>query len=155
MEFEYGILASTEPVGSLREHVHISAPVDTVWARILDVPNNSSWFTSIERSWCEADPLTGRPMRLVKVGSGATLTEDIVRVDSIQRRLQYRLRPFALITHHLATIDVIDTSALTGSASAMVLYSTELAPAALAVAFGGATRRALDELKLQLEEEQN
>jgi Polyketide cyclase / dehydrase and lipid transport len=151
MSFDFGTLALTEPVGSLREHVLISAAPQVVWNRVSDVANHSSWFISIEASSCQADPITGRPIRLVKSRNGATLTEDIIRVDSIQRRIQYKLRPFAFITHHLATVDVIDTTTLTGSPSSMVIYSTELTPATLAIAFGAASRDALDALKQQIE----
>ncbi len=151
VEFNFGLLGVTEPVGSIREHVIIEVPPDLVWSRIADVENNSSWFTSLQTSWCDLDNATGRPVRMVVGGTGLAMTEDIIRVDSVQRRLQYRLRPIGFITHHLATIDVLDVTDLTGAPTSMVVYSTELSPAPLAVAFGGATRQALDTLKTQTE----
>jgi Polyketide cyclase / dehydrase and lipid transport len=167
-DLSFETLGLTEPVGSMREHVLIFAPVDAVWARVADVPNNSSWFTALDASWCEADPETGRPLRMVTTPTGMTMVEDIVRVDAIARRLQYRLRPGPIFDQHLATIDVIDLCELSGHPPSgppsghppsdhtqkpitLVVYSTELRPAPLAIAFNGATRAALDTLKQQTE----
>ena len=152
VEFNFELVGLTEPVGSHRAQAIIHAPAATVWSRIADVANNSSWFTSLSRSWCEVDALTGFPVRMVIGGTGMTMVEDIIRVDSVQRRLQYRLRPFGFITHHLATIDVHDVSELAGQPTSMIVYSTELAPAPLAVAFGAATHEALLNLKRQIED---
>lgn len=151
VEDEFATLALTEPVGSVREQVAIAAPGDAVWARIADVPNNSSWFLDIAKSWCESDTKSGRVIRKVQMRTGMTFIEDIIRVDAVQRRLQYRMRSVAFLKNHLATIDVIDTSALTSSASCMVVYSTEMEPGSVSLSFGAATLRALITLKTQME----
>lgn len=138
----------------MREHSIIFAPADAVWARIADVPNNSSWFTALDASWCEPDPESSRPLRMVTTPTGMTMVEDIVRVDAIARRLQYRLRPGPIFDQHLATIDVIDLCELSDRPEkpiTLVVYSTELRPAPLAIAFNGAARAALHTLKQQTE----
>jgi hypothetical protein len=140
-------LGLTAQWGSVRAHAVIEVPAAAAWERIADVPNNASWFTSLVKSWCDTDPETGRPVRFVTTPTGVTMTEDILLVDHDQRRLQYRLRANPIMTHHLATIDVIELSV----ASCLVMYSTDLAPRPLALAFGAATQRALDTLKQQLE----
>jgi hypothetical protein len=151
MAVELVTLGLTAKWGSVRANTVIEVPADAAWARIADVPNNASWFTSLVKSWCEADPETGRPVRFVTTPTGMTMTEDILLVDHDQRRLQYQLRANPIMTHHLATIDVIELSAST----CLVIYSTDLAPRPLALAFGGATQRALHTLKEQLESQRS
>jgi hypothetical protein len=155
----FGTLGLTAKWGSVRSEVLIQCSADAAWARIADVANNASWFTSLAESWCETDPDNGRPIRMVKLGNGATLVEDLIVVDHVQRRLQYQLRPAMMFTHHLATVDVIDVSALAGSPTSgsptsgqcIVVYSTDLSPRPLALAFGAGARQALTTLKQQLE----
>ncbi len=148
-------LGLTAKWGSVRVEELIACSADDAWARIADAANNASWFTSLTASWLEADPETGRVIRKVTMPTGATMIEDLVLVDHVQRRLQYQLRPVAVIAHHLATIDVIDLSALAGDLGrpcCLVVYSTDLSPRPLALAFAAGTRRALATLKQQLTE---
>jgi hypothetical protein len=154
---DFATLGLTAPWGSVRAEVAIQCAADLAWARIADVANNASWFTSITQSWCEPDPDNGRPLRKVALANGAVLVEDLIVVDHVQRRLQYQLRPALVFTHHLATIDVIDLSRLSdlsGStvAQCLVVYSTDLSPRPLALSFGAGARRALQTLKEQLED---
>jgi hypothetical protein len=148
------VLGLTAPWASVRADLCIAASPDRVWRRIADVANNASWFTSLVRSWCETDPDSQRPIRKVVSPTGMTMVEDIVLVDHAQRRMQYQLRPNGIVTHHLATIDVIDLAATlpeTIATQCLVVYSTDLAPRPLALAFAAAAQRALGELKLQVE----
>ncbi len=154
MNYDYGTIALTEPVGSIREHVPIAAPPSAAWARIADIENNNLWFTDIAKSWCEIDTNTGRLIRKVQMATGMTFIEDIIRVDAVQRRLQYRIRSVAFLKSHLATIDVIDTTALTTTPSCMVVYSIELDPGTICLPFGAASFRALTTLKEQIEDAQ-
>jgi hypothetical protein len=147
MDETFGVLGLTAKWGSVRASRMITASPDAVWERIADVPNNASWFTSLAKSWCETDPDTGRPIRKVQMPTGATVTEDIVIVDHVQRRMQYQIRPIGMFTHHLATIDVIEMT----DGTSMVVYSTDFAPKALALTFAAASERALETLKRQLE----
>jgi hypothetical protein len=146
---EFETLGLTAEWASVRSHVTIARPAALAWARIADVPNNASWFTSLVKSWCERDPDTGKPIRKVLSPTGITMVEDIIVVDPAQRRLQYRLRPNPVIRSHLATIDVLELSA----ESCLVVYSTDLAPRPLALPFGAAAQRALETLRTQLETE--
>jgi Polyketide cyclase / dehydrase and lipid transport len=151
----FGALGLTAKWGSVRAEALIQCSADAAWARIADVPNNASWFTSLVSSWCEPDPDTARPVRHVKLATGATMVEDLIVVDHVQRRLQYQLRPVMVITHHLATIDVIDLSMLPGApptGQCLVVYSTDLSPRSLALAFASGARRALVTLTEQLEQ---
>jgi hypothetical protein len=149
------ILGLTAPWGSVRNEIRIHADPHAVWERIADVADNASWFTSLVRSWCETDPDSGRPIRKVVTPTGVTMVEDIVLVDHAQRRMQYQLRPNGVVTHHLATIDVIDLRSQDGAPSTaercLVVYSTDLAPRPLALPFAAAAQRALMELKSQME----
>jgi hypothetical protein len=85
--------------------------------------------------------------RVITLGSGLQLPEEILVVDPVQRRFQYRVTA-PLFTHHRGTIDVIDL----GDDSCLVVYSTEADPRAMALTIGGATAGALDELRRQMED---
>ncbi len=149
---EFAAYALTAPWGTIRRQTVIECSPDAAWDRIADVPNNASWFTGLVASWCEPDPDTGRRLRKVQMPTGIVMTEDIVVVDNVQRRLQYALRPIAVFTHHLATIDVIEIPQQPNSPqTCLVVYGTDMAPRPIALSFGGAIERALASLKSQLE----
>jgi hypothetical protein len=74
------------------------------------------------------------------------MPEEILVVDPVQRRFQYRLTAPAF-RHHRGTIDVIDLD----DATCLVVYSTEADPRAMALVIGGGTAGALDELRRQME----
>jgi hypothetical protein len=151
LDDRFTTLGLTAPWASVRHAVRVRCTPDAAWERIADVPNNASWFTSLVRSWVEPDPQTGRLVRNVLTPTGVTMVEDIVLVDHAQRRLQYRLRTNPVITHHLATIDVHDLTTDAANPECLVVYSTDLSPRPLALAFGSAAGRALETLLHQLE----
>jgi carbon monoxide dehydrogenase subunit G len=130
-------------LGSIRVDQTINAPAADVWARIADAGSIADWFPGFSRSYMVGDTWERRVVAL----SGIESTEDIVNVDGPTRRLQYRIRPNFLVKQHLATVDVIATSATT----CVVTYSTEMEPRALALAISSGTRDALIELKRQVE----
>jgi hypothetical protein len=149
---EFATLGLTARWGSVRREIVIECAPDAAWARIADVANNASWFTGVTRSWCERDPDTGKPVRKVQMPTGIVLTEDIILVDAAQRRLQYALRPLGPFTYHLATIDVLELPPHpSGTPWCLVVYSTDLSPRPISLAFAGAAERGLETLKQQLE----
>jgi hypothetical protein len=146
-------LGLTAPWGSIRQQVVIACEARQAWERIANLGDLASWFTDIGSAEMDTDAVTGRPTRWVTMPTGARLEEEIVLVDGVARRFQYRLKPVNFITHHLATIDVIEVPGLgtESSPACLVVYSTDLGPRSLALAFASGTSRALASLKSQLE----
>ena len=85
---------------------------------------------------------------MITTDAGLPMPEEILVVDPVQRRFQYRLTT-PMFRHHRGTIDVIDLD----DATCLVVYSTEADPRAMALVIGGATAGALDELRRQMETE--
>ena len=85
--------------------------------------------------------------RVITTGSGLPMPEEILVVDPVQRRFQYRVTA-PLFRFHRGTIDVIDL----GDETSLVVYSTDADPRAMALTIGGGTAGALDELQRLLEE---
>jgi hypothetical protein len=129
-------------VASERRHVTIRRPADDVWALVGDPATIHTWFPGIVG--CEVDGTT----RVITTGAGLPMPEEIVTIDSIQRRFQYRITA-PMIRNHLGTIDVIALD----EHSSLVAYSTDCEPDAMALIIGGATGGALAELRRQLEDD--
>ena len=127
-------------IGSIRHHVRIERAADDVWALAGDPTRLHEWFPGITA--CEVNGTT----RVITLGSGVPMPEEILVVDAVQRRFQYRITA-PLFRHHRGTIDVIDL----GDDSCLVVYSTEADPRTMALTIGGATAGALDELRRQME----
>jgi uncharacterized protein YndB with AHSA1/START domain len=89
-------------------------------------------------------------IRTITTGTGLSLDEEILTVDPIQRRFQYRISG-GFFREHLGTIDVIELQPVAGEDQCLVVYSSDAEPATMAVILGGATQGALDELARQLE----
>ena len=98
------------------------------------------WFPGIVGSTVE-----GRT-RTITTATGHQLAEDIVTDDPLQRRFQYRITG-GLFREHLGTLDVIALD----DDRCLVVYSSDVDPAPLALVLGGATEAALGELARQLE----
>lgn len=126
--------------GSVRQQVRIARPADEVWAVAGRPDLLHLWFPGIDT--CRVEGTS----REITVGTGLTMTEEIVTDDPIQRRFQYRLSG-PLFREHLATLDAIDL----GDGTTLVLYAQDVDPAALALVLGGGAGAALDELRQQLE----
>ena len=138
-------LPPSSPVGSVRCQVRIACPAAAAWARIADAGTISDWFPGMSDSWMAGDTWE----RHIVMGTGVEVVEDVVNVDGVQRRLQYRIRPNFLIHEHVATVDVLDD----GADACIVVYATEMTPRPLALAISGGTYDAIHELKRQLESE--
>ncbi|HWM22027.1 MAG TPA: SRPBCC family protein [Ilumatobacteraceae bacterium] len=131
-------------LGSIRHEIRIRRSADDVWQLVGDAARLHEWFPGITSS-----PVDGTS-RLITTDAGLPMPEEILVVDPVQRRFQYRLTS-PMITHHRGTIDVIDLGLDVDGATCIVVYSTEADPRAMALVIGGGTAGALDELRRQME----
>lgn len=127
-------------LGTVRHHVRIHRPAEQVWALVGDPARLHEWFPGVTS--CQVDG----SHRVIVLGSGLPMPEEILVNDPIQRRFQYRITA-PLFTHHRGTIDVLDL----GDGTCVVVYATEADPRTMALTIGGGTAGALDELKRQME----
>jgi uncharacterized protein YndB with AHSA1/START domain len=127
-------------LGSIRHETRIRRSAADVWHLVGDAARLHEWFPGITSS-----PVDGTS-RLITTDAGLPMPEEILVVDPVQRRFQYRLAA-PLFRHHRGTIDVIDLA----DGTCLVVYSTEADPRAMALVIGGATAGALDELRRQME----
>jgi len=125
-------------MATIRREVRIHRPAAEVWAVVGRPELLHLWFPGIVA--CRVDGTS----RVVTLGSGIEMPEEIVTNDALQRRFQYRITS-PLVRHHLATLDVIDL----GDDTCVVVYSTDAEPAVMALVIGGGTGGALDELARQ------
>ena len=125
---------------SVRREVRIAAAADDVWAVVGDPTRLAEWFPGIAS--CAVDGDT----RLVTTGAGLPMPEELLTVDRLQRRFQYRITapPFK---EHLATLDVHDL----GDGTCLVVYGTDADPATMALVLGGAAGNALQSLRRTME----
>jgi hypothetical protein len=127
-------------LGSIRYQIRIHRPAATVWRLAGDPTRLHEWFPGITS--CQVDG----NIRVIVLGSGLPMPEEILINDPIQRRFQYRITA-PMFKHHRGTIDVIDL----GDETCLVVYSTEADPRAMALTIAGGTAGALDELQRQME----
>jgi uncharacterized protein YndB with AHSA1/START domain len=127
-------------MGTVRREVIIDRPPDAVWPLIADPTAIAGWFPGM------VDAEVDGTSRVITTASGIPLPEEIVTVDPIQRRFQYRVLG-GLMRSHLGTIDVFDLH----DGRSLVSYSTDAEPDPVALIIGGATGNALHELRRQLE----
>ena len=127
-------------LGSIRHHVRIDRPADDVWVLAGDPTRLHEWFPGITS--CQVDGTS----RVIVLGSGLSMPEEILVNDALQRRFQYRITA-PLFRHHRGTIDVIDL----GDDTCVVVYATEADPRTMALTIAAGTAGALDELKRQME----
>jgi uncharacterized protein YndB with AHSA1/START domain len=123
-------------LGSIRNEVRITRPADEVWTLVGDPTRLHEWFPGIVS--CAVDGTS----RVITTGAGLPMPEEILVVDPVQRRFQYRITA-PMFRHHRGTIDVIDL----GDDTCLVVYATDADPRAMALTIGGGTAGALDELR--------
>ncbi len=128
-------------LGSVRYHTRIRRSADEVWARVGDPAALHTWFPGITA--CQVDGTT----RVITLGSGLPMPEEILVNDPLLRRFQYRITA-PLFRFHRGTIDVLDL----GDGTCVVVYATEADPRTMALTIGGGTAGALDELRRQMEQ---
>lgn len=126
--------------GSIRHEIRIRRSAADVWALAGDATKLHTWFPGI------VDCTVDGNVRVITMGSGLPMPEEILVNDDAQRRFQYRITA-PLFVHHRGTIDVIELAAH----ECMVVYSTEADPRTMALVIGGGTAGALAELKRQME----
>jgi len=110
-------------LGSIRHEIRIARRADDVWALAGDPTRLVEWFPGIVA--CVVDGSS----RVITTGSGLPMPEEILVVDPVQRRFQYRVTA-PLFRFHRGTIDVIDL----GDGSSLVVYATKPVRARVGVA---------------------
>lgn len=128
-------------MATLRREVRIARTADDVWAVIADAGAIAEWFPAMETSSIEGD------VRHCSLRSGLELVEQIVTSDDELRRFQYRVTGGVPVIEHLATVDVFAL----GPTDALLVYSTEVEPAPLALVLGDAIEEAVQNLRRRLE----
>ena len=129
-------------VASVRREIRIARPADEVW-RVVGRPDLlHHWFPGM--SDCTVSTVNGVTTRVIVVGAGIPMPEEILLNDGLQRRFQYRLT-VPTFTYHRGTIDVIEL----GADDCLVVYATDCIPNAMALVIGGATGGALEALAAQ------
>ena len=127
-------------LGSTRFHIRIECPADDVWALVGAPERLHEWFPGMTSSTVEGST------RIVTLGSGLPMPEEILVNDRGLRRFQYRVMA-PMFTYHRGTIDVLELDAR----SCLVVYATEADPRTMALLIGAGTADALDELKRIME----
>jgi uncharacterized protein YndB with AHSA1/START domain len=127
-------------MATVRREIRINCPADDVWALVGDPTAIAKWFPGI------VDATVDGTTRVITTASGSAIPEEIVTVDPLQRRFQYRVK-LPIVRAHLATIDVFDL----GDGTSLVSYSTDAEPDTFALVIGGATGPALEQLRALLE----
>lgn len=135
-------MPNVSSVPNVRREVIIDRPPDEVWAVVGRPELIHLWFPGVRS--CRMDEVDGRPHRIVTVGDGIDMPEEIVLVDHLQRRFRYRLATPA-IREHRGTVDVIELD----DGRSMLVYDTECEPGAMALVIGGACGGAAEELARQ------
>lgn len=122
--------------GSVRREVRVRREADHVWAWVGDPARLPQWWPGITAAAVDGTS------RTITLGSGATMPEQILTVDALQRRFQYRITG-PLFREHTSTIDVHDL----GDGTSLVVYSVDADPSTMALVIGGAAGNALLHLR--------
>ncbi|HLI43003.1 MAG TPA: SRPBCC family protein [Acidimicrobiales bacterium] len=126
---------------SIRREIRIACPAAAVWEVVGDPARLAQWWPGV------AGVEVADGVRTVTTSAGLAIAEEIVTLDPLQRRFQYRIRG-GLVSEHLSTVDVIDL----GESTSLAVYSVDAVPATMALVIGGAGWGALEELKRLLEQ---
>ena len=126
--------------GSVRRQVHIERTPADVWALVGDPSRLPEWFPGI------TDAVIDGTSRIITTGAGLPMPEEIVTLDPLQRRFQYRITG-PMFTEHLSTLDVLDLD----DGTTLVVYGVDAVPATLALVIGGAAGNALEHLRTMME----
>jgi uncharacterized protein YndB with AHSA1/START domain len=126
--------------GTVRRQARIACPPDDVWAIVGDPTRIQEWWPGIVSSVVDGTS------RVIMTGSGLPMPEEILTVDPLQRRFQYRITA-PMFREHLSTLDVLDL----GDGTSLVVYAADADPSTLALIIAGAGGNALDNLRTMLE----
>jgi hypothetical protein len=123
-------------MATVRHHVRIDAPADKVWAVISDAGSVAEWFGPLIKSHATE---TGR---VVVLGDGTEIDEDVVTNDDSLRRFQYTIKSGLPVEHHIGTFDVLEDGA-----GAIVVYGADVRPDELGPTFDAVMGQGLTDLK--------
>jgi len=126
--------------GTVRREVRFARPAEEVWAIVGDPARIAEWFPGITSATVDGDT------RVITTGAGIPMPEQIVTVDPLQRRFQYRITA-PMFREHVSTLDVLDL----GDGTCLAVYSADADPSTLALVIAGAAGNALAHLRDQLE----
>lgn len=125
----------------MRRQVRIARPADEVWTLVGDPARIAEWFPGIVSASVDGSS------RTVVGRSGLAMPEQIVALDPLARRLQYRITA-PLFKEHLSTLDVFDL----GDGTCLAAYGADADPATMALVIAGAAGAALEHLRALMEE---
>jgi hypothetical protein len=125
---------------SIRREARVARAASEVWDLVGDPARIQEWFPGIVAS--EVDGTS----RVITTGSGIPMPEEIVTLDPLQRRFQYRIIA-PMFREHLSTLDVVDL----GDGTSLVVYSVDAEPSTMALVIGGAAGNAIDNVRQILE----
>lgn len=139
-------------MGSVRRHLAIDVDASTAWQGGGAPQRLHEWFPIVATEIADppSDEAAARGaimQRWITLRTGMRFEEDVVTLDHVMHRFQYRIVGNPLITQHLATVDVLDD----GPGRCIVVYSTDMEPAPMALVIMGAAGEALTNLKTMLE----
>jgi len=126
--------------GSVRRCIRIARPACDVWAMVGDPVRLAEWFPGITSCTVDGD------CRVVITGTGLPMPQQLLTIDPLQRRFQYRVTA-PVFREHLATIDVYPL----GDGTCLVAYAVDADPATMALVLGGAAGNALRNLRAVME----
>ena len=124
-------------MATVRYERRIAAPANDVWAVICRPESIPEWFPGVVSCTVDGN------IRVIKLRTGIEMPEEILTIDSLLRRFQYRVTS-PLYKFHLGTIDVIEL----GEIDSLCVYSTTAEPAIMALVIGGGTYGALKQIEL-------
>jgi hypothetical protein len=113
----------------------VNAPADIVFDVFGRAETIHEWFPGIES--CTVEGTT----RVITLANGLSMPEEILTVDPVLRRFQYRVTA-PMYRFHLGTIDAHELSA----DETLLVYSTTAEPDVLALVIGGGSHYALAEI---------
>ena len=128
-------------LGAVRYQITLPQSAETVWDHMGDPGEQAKWVPDFAETVVEGST------RTITTVSGLTFNEELLVVDPVLRRIQYRV-DLPVLTFHRGTLDVI---ALDDS-SCVAVYATDTDPRIMALVIGAVTFRALVELGRQMEE---
>ncbi len=123
-------------MATIRYERRIAAPADVVWSIVRRPESIPEWFPGVVSCTVEGT------QRTITLASGISMPEEIMTVDDLQRRFQYRVTA-PLYRFHLGTIDVIEL----GENDSLCVYSTTAEPDVMALVIGGGTYGALERIE--------
>lgn len=126
--------------GTVRRQVRIARPATDVWALVGDPARLPEWFPGI------TDAVIDGTSRVITTGAGLPMPEEIVTLDHLLRRFQYRITA-PLFREHLSTLDVLDLD----DGTCLVVYGVDADPSTMALVIGGAAGNALEHLRTLME----